>query len=673
MNELNLETSPYLLQHAQNRVFWKAWNEQSLQLAKHKNQLLVISIGYSTCHWCHVMAHESFENNDVATLMNQYFVSIKVDREERPDIDAVYMKAVQLMNQQGGWPLNIVCLPDGRPIWGGTYFTKSEWMHSLNKIQRIFETEPSILLDYADKLQQGISQISTPLAVQKNTENTEQKVHDWVQKWKTYFDNEYGGYNRMPKFMLPNNFVFLMNYGHTFQDKDVLCFVHTTLEKMAYGGIFDVIEGGFSRYSIDKKWHIPHFEKMLYDNAQLVSLYADAYKLLQNSLYKEVIKKTLHFVEKYWLNAQNGFCAAWDADSLNQNQQLEEGAFYVWRENELRQLLKHDFDLFSQVFNINDFGKWENDKFVLIQTQDLLSVAQQNSLSLEILQNKKRQWEDCLKQHRSQRPLPRLDYKCLCSWNALMLKAFVDAYKALKNEHYLNIALKNAHFILQYLSNEEGKLFHNFSKGQGSINAYLEDYSTVIQSFILLYEVTLNEQWLHHAKRLTDYCLDYFYDEKIGFFRFTSREDSPLITSNFEIEDNVTPSSNALMANNLQLLHIFYNNAFYQKVAQKMIYQILPNIDYPIAFSQWLNTWLKFEQQGKEIAICGKEAQFYLQQLHQMYLPNITIGGSIRKSNLTFLQGRFQEDKMLFYLCKNKTCSLPTENFEILLTQLQSN
>lgn len=279
MNELHLETSPYLLQHANNPVFWKAWNSTSLAEAKEKNQLIIISIGYSACHWCHVMEHESFENEAVAAVMNAHFVNIKVDREERPDVDAVYMKAVQIMTGHGGWPLNIVALPDGRPVWGGTYFRKDEWTDTLEQLQKMYRLAPEKMVDYAEKLHQGIEAIS--IIQNDGSENSNQKLllENLVTKWKKSFDWEFGGMARAPKFMMPNNYQFLLRYAHQNQDAELLEFVNLTLTKMGGGGIFDTVDGGFSRYSVDLKWHVPHFEKMLYDNGQLISLYSDAYKL----------------------------------------------------------------------------------------------------------------------------------------------------------------------------------------------------------------------------------------------------------------------------------------------------------------------------------------------------------------------------------------------------------
>lgn len=670
MNELHSETSPYLLQHANNPVHWKAWNSTSLATAKERNKLIIVSIGYSACHWCHVMEHESFENEEVAQTMNQHFINIKVDREERPDVDAVYMKAVQIMTGRGGWPLNIVALPDGRPIWGGTYFRKDEWVSILEQLQTIFQSQPEKMIRYAEKLHLGIESLGIS-SVGISTETLSQNsIEPLIEKWIKSFDLEFGGMARAPKFMMPNNYQFLLRYGHQKQNKEVLDFVNLTLTKMAFGGLFDTVDGGFSRYSVDMKWHVPHFEKMLYDNGQLVSLYADAYKLTKNPLYKEVIEKTLTFVSRELTNSENGFFCALDADSLNEKQHLEEGAFYVWKKEALQNILKEDFELFSQVFNINEFGYWEEGNYVLIQNQELEVIATQNKITFPELQSKKKTWEQLLFIEREKRSKPRLDDKALTSWNALMLKGFVDAYKALGDANYLEIALKNANFIIEKQWTADGNLFHNYKNGKSTINGYLEDYCFVIEAFIALYEVTLDEKWLQNAKQLTDYCFDTFYDEKAGFFAFTSKIDAPLITTHFETEDNVIPASNSVMANNLFKLSVYFHNTYYDSICQKMLQKIIPNIDYPSGFSNWLSVFMNYSDQNKELGICGENASEYISKINQKYLPNLVVATTKEPTSLPFLKDRFIENQSLFYVCHNKTCLLPTTNFEEVLNNL---
>lgn len=662
MNELHLETSPYLLQHANNPVHWKAWNENSLALAKKENKLIIISIGYSACHWCHVMEHESFEDNEVAETMNAHFVSIKIDREERPDIDAVYMKAVQIMTGHGGWPMNVVTLPDGRPIWGGTYFRKNDWINSLERLQEIYTEQPQTIFDYAEKLNDGLQSLSI-ISKNDTADFNFEILETLVEKWQRSFDWDFGGMARAPKFMMPVNYEFLLRFGHQTKNQKVLDFVNLTLTKMAYGGLFDTIDGGFSRYSVDMKWHVPHFEKMLYDNGQLVSLYCNAYKLTKNKLYKEVIEKTLSFVEKEWLTKEGSFYSALDADSLNEDNHLEEGAFYVWKKEELQLLLPDDFELFSVVFNVNDFGHWEHGNFVLIQNQSLEEIAAKQNISVETLEQKKKLWEQLLYAEREKRSKPRLDDKCLTSWNAIMLKGFAEAYKALGNQNYLEIALQNADFIVNKIWTPEGNLRHSYKDGKATINGFLEDYAHVIQAFISLYEITFDEKWLLNAKQLTDYAFDNFYDEKAQFFSFTSHKDEALITAHFEVEDNVIPASNSVMADALFRLSIYFENSYYEKICQQMVQNIVPTVDYPSAFSNWLNVLLHFSEQNKELAICGSTALEHLKKINQKYLPNIIIAGNLKTSSIPFLQNRYSENETLFYLCQNKTCQKPTTDF----------
>jgi uncharacterized protein len=671
MNQLSLETSPYLLQHANNPIYWKAWNAETLAIAKKTNKLIIISIGYSACHWCHVMEHESFENEEVAQVMNSSFISIKVDREERPDVDAIYMKSVQIMTGHGGWPLNVVCLPDGRPIWGGTYFRKEDWTNTLEQLHELFISNPEKIIEYAEKLHQGIQALGI---VNRNTGEKQyhtNNIKPLVEKWSKSFDWEYGGYARAPKFMMPNNYIFLQRYGFQTESKDILDFVDLTLTKMAYGGLFDTVDGGFSRYSVDMRWHVPHFEKMLYDNGQLVSLYADAYKRTKNTLYKEVIEKTLTFIERAFLNSEKGFFSALDADSLNQNHQLKEGAFYVWTKSELQEILQNDFEIFSHIFNINDFGFWEHDHYVLIQNESLEVIASTFGLTENDLKLKKQNWEALLFTAREKRSKPRLDDKSLTSWNAIMLKAYIDAYQALGNQKYLEVALQNAQFISQKQWASEGFLWHSYKNGLSTIQGFLEDYAFTIDAFIALYQTTLDESFLKHAKQMTDYCLENFYDEKQEFFAFNSKNFEQLIAQHFENEDNVMPASNSVMANNLYILSILFDNRHYEKIALQMLHHIIPVLDYPSAYSNWMNLWMNVAEDNKELAICGKNAMENIQKINATYVPNVIVAGSTKISDIPFLANRVVVNKNLFYICQNKACLLPKENIEEVFLELK--
>lgn len=670
MNELHKETSPYLLQHKNNPIFWKSWNDTSLEQSRKENKLLIISIGYSACHWCHVMEHESFEDSEVAELMNRYFVSIKVDREERPDVDSVYMKAVQLMTKQGGWPLNVVALPDGRPVWGGTYFRKEQWLSTLEQLAQMWQEEPQKMLDYAQNLETALESL-TQIIEQPLQENIQEVLDNFIEKWSKSFDLEMGGYARAPKFMMPTNYRFLMRYAYQNNHKPLLDYVNLTLTKMAYGGIFDVIDGGFSRYSVDMKWHVPHFEKMLYDNGQLVSLYSDAYKLTKNPIYGEIVKKTLNFVEREWLTDEGGFYAAFDADSLNENGKKEEGAFYVWKKEELQIIFKEDFELFSALFSIDDFGYWEHQNYVLIQQKPLEITANDFGVSASKLQAKKESFEKTLFEIRKKRPKPALDDKIITSWNAIMSRGYTDAYKAFGEVKYLEIAQKNIEFIKTKLWSEDENLYRTYKNKIAKINGFLEDYAFVVDALIGLYEVTANENYLLEAKQLTDYTLDNFYDSDKGLFRFKSVEDASLVSENYETEDNVIDSSNSVMARNLYTLSVYFGLVHYEDICRKMLRIVISNIDYPSAFSNWLNVWMNFDTQQKELAICGKNALENLNVINQNYFPNLIVSASEKPSNLPFLKGRYAENILHFFVCQNKVCDLPLQSIDKVLLQLK--
>ena len=404
-NDLIDETSPYLLQHAHNPVNWKAWNDKSLAEAESSGKLMLISIGYASCHWCHVMERESFEDSLVAAVMNDNFINIKVDREERPDVDQVYMSAVQLMTGSGGWPLNVVALPDGRPVWGGTYFRKEQWIDILEQITKTYDENPQRLKDYADKLESGIKALDI---VELNTESATfeiQQIEDAVKKWSRNFDNERGGPNRAPKFMMPNNLHFLLRQAYQNKDDELKVYVNLTLRNIAYGGIYDQIGGGFSRYSVDKKWHVPHFEKMLYDNAQLISLYSDAYLITKDPLYENIVEETIAFVKRE-LGGKNGtFYSSLDADSETDSGELEEGAYYVWTKEELENLLQNDYDLFADYYNINSYGHWENNHYVLIRKDSDDVIMKKHELSSDELKVKLNSWKAILYEHREKRAL----------------------------------------------------------------------------------------------------------------------------------------------------------------------------------------------------------------------------------------------------------------------------
>ena len=671
-NDLSKETSPYLLQHAHNPVNWHAWNDETLALAKKENKLILISIGYAACHWCHVMEHESFENEEVAKIMNTHFINIKIDREERPDIDQVYMNAVQLMTGRGGWPLNTIALPDGRPVWGGTYFRKEDWIKSLTQIADLYQKNPEKLREYAEKLTEGVQQSGLVILNKEKEQFNTKYLKKCVDNWDNYFDENLGGMNRAPKFPMPNNYHFLLRYAHQTKNKDLQKYVNTTLTKMAHGGIFDQVGGGFARYSVDKKWHIPHFEKMLYDNGQLVSLYADAYLANKNELYKETVYRTLAFVERELMHKNGGFYSSLDADSLDEKNKLEEGAFYVWKKEELQKLIV-DFDLFAAYYNINSYGLWEHGNYNLIRTSSDGEFAKKHRISIKNLKEKVTDWQNILLKEREKKSRPRLDDKILTSWNALMLKGYIDAYRVFKEQHFLDIAMKNASFLEHKLLHEDGSLLHNFKNEKATINGYLEDYATLIDAYIALYEVTFNQKWLQLSKQLTDYTFDHFFDTNSKMFFFTSDKDTQLISRKMETEDNVIPASNSIMAKILFKLSHLYSNAYYLKTSKQMLHNMKGMDKYASAYSNWLDLYLNFTDNYYEVAISGDNALQKASEINQEYIPNKLLCGSKRASNLPLLENRFSKGNTLIYICVNNACKFPTDNSKTAIHQLKND
>ncbi len=670
-NELINETSPYLLQHAHNPVNWYAWNKETLELAKKENKLLLISIGYSACHWCHVMEHESFEDSTVAAIMNKHFINVKVDREERPDVDQIYMNAVQLLTGRGGWPLNAVALPDGRPIWGGTYFPKNNWINALNQLAELYQNEPEKAEEYASKLTEGIQQSDIINLNTTEAKFTKKELETAIHNWQPTMDYKNGGRMGAPKFPMPSNIQFLLRYAVQSNNSKILDYVNTTLTQMAYGGIFDHVGGGFARYSVDDHWHIPHFEKMLYDNAQLVSLYANAYLATKNPLYKQVVYETTQFVERELYNDIGAFYSSLDADSETNTGDLVEGAYYVWTKEELQSILSDDFKLFSNYYNVNSYGKWEEGNYHLIRNLSDKEFTNKYDISEFELKEKTNHWKEILLMERNKKNKPRLDDKTLTSWNALMLKGYINAYTTFNDDAFLKTAQKNAHFIINKQIKEDGGLYRNYKNNKSNIEAYLEDYATVIDAFITLYEATLDENWLQTAKQLTDYCYDHFYDDQSKMFFFTSDKETDLITRKIEIDDNVISSSNSIMANNLFKLGHYYSNKNYSNSAKTMLNNIKDKaVKYGAGASNWLNLYANYIGDFYEIAISGKDAINKLKELNQNYIPNKLIVGSTKNSNLPLLEYKFSENQTTIYVCVDGACQLPVNDSKKALDQI---
>ena len=657
-NALIESSSPYLLQHAHNPVDWQPWSENALKRAQKENKLVLVSIGYAACHWCHVMEHESFEDEEVARVMNEHFVCIKVDREERPDIDHYYMSAVQLMMRQGGWPLNVIALPDGRPIWGGTYFPKDTWKSSLLAVSDYFKKEPQKTEEYAAQLQEGIRNISLGVEMEPDLPVDEQLIKNGVENWQAYFDMENGGRAGAPKFPMPVNIDFLLYYAHIKKDEGVEDFVRITLEKMARGGIYDHVGGGFARYAVDEKWKVPHFEKMLYDNGQLLSTYAKAYQKFKSSEFKCIVYEIVHYLEREMLDESGAFYSSLDADSEG-----EEGKFYVWQESELRKVLGDDFPLFSAFYNVNGKGYWEQGKYILLRDVSEEEFAKQNQITEHQLHLKVSNWKYKLLKERRKRIRPGLDDKTLTSWNALVIQGLADAYITFNEQNFLQLALKNAEFLASELMQKNGKLYHNWKQGNASVDGFLEDYALLIRAFLSLYEITGDKLWLKHTRKLTKYVLDRFYDEKSGLFYFSEKDQATVVSNHFQKEDNVIPASNSVMANNLHRLYLILGEPGYLNIVKGMLKHVTPNFTkYPMAYANWGKLMLKLTAPYYEVVISGINSNLLLAEMQKGYKPNVLWIHGNAESDVPILKNRFQLGDDLIYVCMEGQCQLPVRS-----------
>lgn len=657
-NDLIRETSPYLLQHAHNPVNWVPFSEEVFEQAAQENKMVLVSVGYSACHWCHVMEHECFEDEEVAALMNKFFICIKVDREERPDVDQVYMTAVQLMTQKGGWPLNCFTLPDGRPIYGGTYFPKDQWMHILRSLEHTFKNDRPKAEEYAASLHEGIKNselISEPADVGVFKE---EKLHELVLRWSRNFDSMEGGDSRAPKFPLPNNYEFLLEYGVKYQNEKVMKHVELTLDKMAMGGIYDQVGGGFSRYSVDMLWKVPHFEKMLYDNGQLINLYSLAYKQFQKPLYKRIVYQTIEWLQREMMTKEGAFYSALDADSEG-----EEGKFYCWTSEEMREVLGEDYKWVKEFYSVNQRGYWEDEKYIPLRSESDRSFASKMKWSLEELENKIAIINQKLLDERTHRVRPGTDDKCLTSWNAMLLKGLCQAYSAFGEEDFLHLAIKNARWILNSQVTKDGKLLRNYKNGKANIDGFLEDYAHVIDAFIQLYQVTFDMKWLETAHVLTKTTLELFQDEKSQMFYFTD-SDTTLIARKMELNDNVLPASNSVMAHNLFRLGQLYYNKEYVKISEQMLANVYEGMEmYGSGYSNWAQHLMHIVNAYYLVAIVGNDVVLDKQKLQKYYLPQVLFAGG---SNITLpaLSDKEVSDETTLYVCYEGTCLLPTKNTE---------
>jgi uncharacterized protein YyaL (SSP411 family) len=666
-NALIHETSPYLLQHAHNPVDWYPWGPEALEKAKKENKMLLISIGYAACHWCHVMEHESYEDTAVAKIMNANFICIKVDREERPDVDQVYMNAAYLVTGSGGWPLNAFAMPDGKPFYAGTYFPRDRWIQVLKYFADLYKNDRQKLQEQADYLSNGIRNIEN---VPKNTRQVSYSLttlHEMYFKLSQNIDRTDGGLKGSLKFPMPSIWEFLLQYNYLSGNKEALTDVEITLDNMANGGIYDQVGGGFARYATDSYWHAPHFEKMLYDNAQLLSLYSHAFQVSGNPLYKKIAYETIAFVKRELTSPEGGSYSSLDADSEG-----EEGKYYVWSENEIKETLGIDAAIFNDYFGITTKGNWEPNKNIPDRNEGDKNTAQKYNLTETQLLNKIDSLKAKLLKVREKRIHPKTDDKILTSWNALMAKGLIDAYQAFGEPEFLHVATTNIDFLLKNMSTKDYALYRNYKNGKETIPAFLDDYAFLISALIDYYQVTFDESYLQKANRFAQYVNRHFFDKSSGMFFYTDDQHSNLIARKMEVSDNVIPSSNSEMAKNLFLLGLFFENKNYEIQSEQLVKNVADNIKKSTGdYSNWAQVLALEVKLPYEIAIVGSDWKKRLSEFQEHYLPNAIYLGGNSVGNLSLLENKLIEGKTMIYVCENKACQHPVEIVPDALKQLR--
>jgi uncharacterized protein YyaL (SSP411 family) len=665
-NNLSKETSPYLLQHAHNPVHWQAWSNEIFTLAQQHNKPILLSIGYAACHWCHVMERESFEQEEVGAYMNAHFINVKVDREERPDVDHIYMDALQAMTGSGGWPLNIFLLPDGKPFYGGTYFPpikmpqRASWMEVLRGVKEAYENNIDQLQQQANQLTQHI--VGTNMVAKNFTQDTNEviatkdEVALLAQRILQSADTQWGGFGNAPKF--PQTFCLQMLLRNYAIHKDDASVVHAirSIDKMIQGGIYDHVGGGFSRYSTDAQWQAPHFEKMLYDNALLLGILSEAYQITHKEIYRKVIDQTFDFLQRELFNGEGAYYAALDADSEG-----VEGKFYTWSYEEIKNSIPFDHDFlttFCTYYQVSKEGNWEHTN--ILWTQD------------EIEKGFSEKWVEAknyLLAQRSLRIRPALDHKIILSWNNLMISALCKCYAALGNENYKNRAIENMHWIENnFMDHSASYLFHANTNGDKKIVAFLDDYASLIKAYIDLQEITGDLSYLHKAKKWAGYVLENFIDEELTFFYYTPKYQTDIIVRKKETYDGAQPSGNAMMCWNLNYLGSIFQQSTWTTQAQKMISLMRKMIlQYPSSFAFWGQSFAHLAMDQKELVGVGPHCEDYRKQVLAPFLPfKSIILTPQEEATILSTKGRYSIDNQ-YYICNNNTCLPPISQLSDIL------
>jgi len=673
MNHLQFETSPYLLQHAHNPVDWHAWKPEAFEKARKEDKPILVSIGYSTCHWCHVMERESFEDEKTAAFMNEHFINIKVDREERPDVDQIYMEACQIISGSGGWPLNCFLLPDGRPFYAGTYypprpaFNRPSWMQLLQHISMLFTGQRTKVEEQAAQLTEVIRNSDDALVgrswsgVEYSNPVNAAVLQNAFQRLRESFDAADGGFGGAPKFPGAMNLRFLLRFEHFFQAPEALEHVVFSLKKMAGGGIYDQLGGGFARYATDKAWLVPHFEKMLYDNSLLVRVMAEAYQRTGLAVFRDIITETLGWVQREMTHPEGGFYSALDADSEG-----EEGKFYVWDKEEIDRVLGESAFHFNAMHGVSAGGNWEG-RNILWRPVDTAAYARNIGWEEELLRTGLASWKEILLAERSKRARPGLDDKVLLGWNALQSSAYAHAYSALGDDKYKIAAERNIRFLLGAMQRVDGRgLYHTWKNGRAQYSAFLDDYALLIEALLDVYSVTFNTVYLDAAGKWTEHVLEHFLDKEAKMFYFTgaSQKDIPLRRK--DLFDSAMPSGNATMANNLLRIRVFLDKPEYGELAVAMLGKMRDVMErYPGSFGKWLSAYLLAVFPPKEIAVVGKEWEEWSRSILRAWIPHKVImaaGGGDGRYPL--LAGKEGGGKTLIYLCESYACKLPADSLE---------
>ncbi|MGE0127135.1 MAG: thioredoxin domain-containing protein [Blastocatellales bacterium] len=678
-NRLINETSPYLLQHAHNPVDWHAWGEEALERARREGKPVLLSIGYSACHWCHVMEHESFEDEAIAKLMNDNFVNIKVDREERPDLDTIYMNAVQMMTGHGGWPMTVFLTPDGKPFYGGTYFPPAD-RHGMPGFPRILIALAEAYRERRDEIENSADGVLSELkrldrvAAQPGDLNYEIADNAANQLLRT-LDPVHGGFGNKPKFPPSMSLQFLLRQWSRTKDSSALNAVELTLNKMARGGMYDQLGGGFHRYSVDEKWLVPHFEKMLYDNALLSRVYAEAFLATGNEFYKRIATETLDYVIREMTGKSGGFYSTQDADSEG-----EEGKFFVWTPEEVTALLgEEDARLFNRYFDVSEMGNFEGHSILHVD-EDVDVIARLMRVSRERLVEAIERGRPVLFDTREKRIKPHRDEKMLTAWNGLMMRSFAEASRAFDRKDYLEVATRNADFLLANLR-RDGRLLRTHKDGESKLNGYLEDYAYVIDGLLALYEASFDLRWFEEARALAETMIAQFWDDEAGGFFFTSADHETLITRTKDFYDNATPAGNSVAAAALLRLSLFTGEDRYRQMAETILRMMKPTMmRAPSAFGYLLSALDLFLASPYEIAIIGaseaEETRAIINAVFKRYLPNKVAAfasGADSKASRTIklLEGRDRIDgKPTAYVCRNFYCEAPVTDAQALAERL---